>query len=112
LATASGSNTGSGVNYSWTPSSGLSQTTGSSVQASPTTTTTYTVTGTTVSSPGCSNTSQIVVTVDELVPGGIEIAENSTVIGATTTVCANASPTGKVIQTSTPIISGGTSPYT
>ncbi|MGZ3902596.1 MAG: PKD domain-containing protein [Bacteroidia bacterium] len=42
------------VSYSWTPPTGLSGTTGASVTASPTLTTTYSVTGT--GSNGCSNT--------------------------------------------------------
>ncbi len=46
---ASGANT-----YSWTPSTGLSATTGASVISNPTTTTSYTVTGTDVN--GCVNT--------------------------------------------------------
>jgi len=53
--TASGATT-----YSWTPATGLSATTGASVVANPTTTTTYTVTGTI---GGCSNTKTVTVTV-------------------------------------------------
>ena len=49
--------------YSWTPSTGLSSTTGSPVTANPTATTTYTVTGT---SNGCSATGQVTVTVNPL----------------------------------------------
>ena len=45
--TASGAST-----YTWSPSTGLNQTTGSTVEASPTETTVYTVTG---STPGCPN---------------------------------------------------------
>jgi hypothetical protein len=48
VLTASGANT-----YSWSPVAGLSATTGASVTASPTSTTSYTVTG---SNPGCPNT--------------------------------------------------------
>jgi PKD repeat protein len=47
--------------YSWAPSSGLSSTVGDTVTANLASTTTYTVTGT--DSIGCSNTSQIVITV-------------------------------------------------
>lgn len=49
-----------GTTYSWSPAAGLNTTSGSTVIASPTTTTTYTVTGTL---SGCSSTSIIVVTV-------------------------------------------------
>jgi gliding motility-associated-like protein len=50
-----------GSNYTWSPSTGLSTTTGSTVIASPTATTTYTVTST--NDAGCVSTSQVVVTV-------------------------------------------------
>ncbi len=48
------------TNYTWSPATGLSATTGSTVVANPTTTTTYTVVGTTGS---CSDTKTITVTV-------------------------------------------------
>ena len=51
--TASGANT-----YTWTPSAGLSATTGSVVTANPTANSTYTVTGT-VTATGCSNSTQV-----------------------------------------------------
>ena len=47
-----------GTNYTWSPSTGLSSTSGASVVASPTATTTYTVTGT---SGGCSATASVTV---------------------------------------------------
>ena len=47
--------------YTWAPSTGLSATTGAAVIASPVTTTTYTVTGTTAA--GCTNTETVTVTV-------------------------------------------------
>jgi gliding motility-associated-like protein len=113
LAGATGSNIGGGMSYVWSPSSGLSSTSGVSVQASPTTTTTYTVTGTTTAVPGCSNTAQITVTVNTLVPGGIEIGTTSVSGGglSSITVCSGAAPTGKEIRTSSPVVSGGTIPY-
>ncbi len=46
--------------YTWSPATGLNQTTGSHVIANPTSTTTYIVTGTT---SGCSNTASITITV-------------------------------------------------
>lgn len=54
--TASGAST-----YSWSPSTGLNQTTGATVIATPSTTTSYTVTGT--NGNGCSATQLVVVTV-------------------------------------------------
>lgn len=53
--TANGADT-----YDWTPATGLSATTGSSVDATPATTTTYTVTGTTL---GCTATESVTVSV-------------------------------------------------
>ena len=55
---------GGGVSYSWSPGTGLSSTTGSSVTASPTTTTIYTVTGT--DGNGCTNTATFTVTINPL----------------------------------------------
>lgn len=52
------------ISYTWTPPAGLSSTTGSSVMATPTVTTTYTVTG--MNSYGCSNSVSILVVVDPL----------------------------------------------
>lgn len=57
--TANGANT-----YSWSPATGLSATTGASVNANPATSTTYTVTGTDIS--GCVNTETTSVTVNSL----------------------------------------------
>ncbi|MCS7072917.1 MAG: gliding motility-associated C-terminal domain-containing protein [Bacteroidia bacterium] len=59
ILTASGAD-----NYVWNPASGLSSTTGSSVTASPTTTTTYTVRG--ITGPNCFDTETVVVTVNPL----------------------------------------------
>jgi hypothetical protein len=53
-----------GVTYSWSPATGLSASTGASVSASPTVTTTYIVTG--VNASGCINTSAVTVTVNPL----------------------------------------------
>jgi F0F1-type ATP synthase assembly protein I len=57
--TASGANS-----YVWSPATGLSATTGASVTASPSATTTYTVTGTDGNS--CSNSDDVLVTVNPL----------------------------------------------
>lgn len=51
------------TNYTWSPATGLSSTTGSPVTANPTTTTTYTITGTT---GACSGTTTSTVTVNPL----------------------------------------------
>lgn len=53
-----------GSTYSWSPGTGLSATTGSSVTANPATTTIYTVTGTSAS--GCVSTDPVTVTVNPL----------------------------------------------
>lgn len=65
--------------YNWSPSTGLNGTSGASVTASPTQTTTYTVTG---SSNGCQSSSQITVTVNAL-----PIVN----AGSATTICAGQS---------------------
>lgn len=49
------------ANYTWSPSTGLNQTTGNSVIATPSSTTTYTVSGT--SAAGCSGTATVTITV-------------------------------------------------
>lgn len=59
LLTASGA-----VSYAWSPSAGLNNTTGTAVQASPASTTTYTVTGT--NAAGCTSSNSITVTVNPL----------------------------------------------
>lgn len=50
------------IGYTWTPSAGLSSTTGANVTASPTVTTTYTITG--ISANGCTNTATSVIGVN------------------------------------------------
>ena len=52
--------------YSWSPASGLNTTTGANVTASPSATTTYTVTGTSVG--GCTGTSSVTITVNPAPP--------------------------------------------
>jgi hypothetical protein len=54
------------ASYSWSPADGLDVTTGATVNASPSATTTYTVTGTSAS--GCLNTQQVTVTVSKPLP--------------------------------------------
>jgi subtilisin family serine protease len=84
VLTASG-----GTTYTWSPATGLSGTTGATVTANPTTTQTYTITGTT---SGCSGTTTKTVTVTPL--------PVVTVTPANTTICAG----GSVVLTAT----GGT----
>jgi hypothetical protein len=72
--TASGADT-----YLWSPATGLSATTGTTVIASPASTTTYTITGTNTTT-GCSNTQTITVTVNPL--------PTVTVAPANSTICA------------------------
>jgi gliding motility-associated-like protein len=66
--------------YTWSPATGLSSTTGNTVNASPLNTTTYTVTGTDLN--GCINTTQVTVTVNPL--------PNVTAIAAPATICQGA----------------------
>ncbi|MCC7302674.1 MAG: gliding motility-associated C-terminal domain-containing protein [Bacteroidia bacterium] len=68
-----------GLTYTWAPATGLSATTGSSVMANPTTTITYTVTGTDVN--GCTNTGTTIITVTPF--------PTITVSMANTTTCSN-----------------------
>jgi|GEM_PF-626994 gliding motility-associated-like protein len=57
--------TGGGAsNFTWKPSTGLNATTGSVVTATPTVTTTYTVVGTSGGAGNCSDSAQVVVTVN------------------------------------------------
>lgn len=88
--------TGGGT-YSWSPSTGLSGTTGASVTADPAATTTYTVTVT--GSNGCTASDAVIVTVDEALP-----TANAGTDVTTTCTTPTASLTGSA--------SGGSSPYT
>jgi gliding motility-associated-like protein len=83
-----------GVSYTWAPSAGLSATTGSVVSANPTSTTTYTITGTDAN--GCTNTATLLVTVTAYPTVTVSVPSNSN-------VCDNAV---------TPIIASGASTYT
>jgi len=83
--TASGSDT-----YVWDPPTGLNQTTGSTVTASPTTTTTYTVTGTT---PMCTASNSITVTVNPLPVISITPPGGNICIGDSITLTASGAET-------------------
>ncbi|HEY6162355.1 MAG TPA: PKD domain-containing protein [Bacteroidia bacterium] len=84
--TASGANT-----YSWSPATGLSATTGATVNASPTVTTTYTVTGT--SAAGCTATATVTVTVNSSITVTVNPSAPSICIGSSTTLTANGGTT-------------------
>ncbi len=88
--------------YSWSPAAGLSATTGDTVVANPTSTTTYTVTGTDVN--GCVNTATAVITV-------IAKPDAVTISPANPTICSGATQMltaagGGSVGTSTSIGSG------
>ena len=85
LTIGAGSVTGN--TYAWTPATGLSSATVSNPTANPSTTTTYTLTATNISS-GCTATDQVLVTVDNQGPtvnAGIDLSKTcvSNVNGAT-----------------------------
>lgn len=73
--------------YSWSPSAGLSSTTGATVAAGPDTTTTYTITG--ISSQGCVNTTTKTVIVNPLTHPSLSISMQSC-IGKTVDFIATA----------------------
>jgi hypothetical protein len=76
--------------YTWSPATGLSGTTGSSVTANPTTNTTYTITGT--DGNGCINTTTVDVTVNPLPL--VAASSNVTICeGASTTLTASGAST-------------------
>jgi gliding motility-associated-like protein len=89
--------TGPGYTYSWSPSSGLNNTNGSSVIASPGSVTTYTVTGT--DSRGCKS-----------LPATVIVNLNSPLVASTssdTSVCP-----GQSMQLSVTAAGGNNGPYT
>jgi len=88
--TASGSDT-----YTWSPATGLNQTTGSTVTASPTTTTTYSVTGI---SPGCTSTNEITVTVNP----------NPDITNMTTSICSGGNFTISPVDGTNGVVPAGT----
>lgn len=77
------------ASYSWSPASGLSSTTGNSVTATPTTTTTYTVVG---AVGGCTGVATVTVNVSSSFP--ISAGANVTICsGSSTTLTATGSAT-------------------
>jgi gliding motility-associated-like protein len=93
--TASGANT-----YSWTPSTGLSGANTAVVTASPTSTTTYMVTGTN-STTTCSATASVTVSINAALSAGT--------ISVDQTICVGATP---ATLTSASAATGGTGPIT
>jgi PKD repeat protein len=80
-----------GTTYTWGPAAGLSATTGSSVVASPTATTTYTITGT--GANGCTNTTTKLVTVNPLPTVTSSPASPSVCTGGNVTLTAGGAST-------------------
>jgi gliding motility-associated-like protein len=77
--------------YTWSPATGLSATTGSSVTANPSATTTYTVTGTDAN--GCVGTATVTVTVNPLPNVAVNPAATAICVGANTTLTASGAGT-------------------
>jgi subtilisin-like proprotein convertase family protein len=88
------------VSYAWTPSSGINPTNAATVNASPTTTTSYTVTGTIAN--GCTATTSVSVAV-------LASPSFSSITATPSSVCLNGSTQ---LNASAPIIGPPTSTYT
>ncbi|MFL5753224.1 MAG: lectin-like domain-containing protein, partial [Bacteroidia bacterium] len=84
------------VSYSWSPATGLSATTGSTVTANPAVSINYAITGTDAN--GCTNTANVAVVVNSAFP--------------VNTTQTNVSCNGGNDGTATAIPAGGTAPYT
>lgn len=82
VLTASGANS-----YSWTPPTGLSSTVGTIVNANPTTSIVYAVTGTDVN--GCVNTNTVSLTVDSLPVVSVIATSDSLCFGSSTDLTAS-----------------------
>jgi len=80
LISSVGNNGGSPVTYSWSPSTGLTNSNAPSPFASPTTNQTYTLT---VSSNGCSNATSTTITVNPSVGFVSTVSGNNTIIAGT-----------------------------
>jgi hypothetical protein len=84
--------------FTWGPAAGLSATTGSSVDASPAATTTYTVTGTDAN--GCIATATTTITSAPAVNNAVATATPATICaGSTTTLAATADPVPLILLT-------------
>ena len=92
-----------GTSYSWSPAAGLNNTSAAIVQASPASTTTYTVTGT---SSGCSSSATVTINVFQAIGNVSATADTSQGCDPLTTIlhanaCLNTSPTFNVDSSST-----------
>lgn len=74
--------------FSWAPATGLNQTTGSQLIASPASTTTYTVTGL-ITATGCSSNAAVTVTVNTLPTISIGVSSSTICEGSSTTLTAS-----------------------
>jgi subtilisin-like proprotein convertase family protein len=92
--------TGNSTSYSWSPASGLNQTTGATVTANPLLNTTYTVTGT-IGSTGCSNTATATVLAKPaapvLTPSSATVCLNGVVMLSANTVTATTATAGPIV---------------
>jgi gliding motility-associated-like protein len=94
------SSTNLGTSFTWSPGTGLSSTTGATVTANPTTTQTYTVSGT--DGNGCTGSTTITVTVDPISATAVSTNENCGQANGTATVTAFGNcPAGFTYQWST-----------
>ncbi|MCF8298524.1 MAG: PKD domain-containing protein [Saprospiraceae bacterium] len=100
--TVGGANT-----YSWSPATALNTTTGASVIANPTTTTTYTVVG--VDLNGCTNTTSIIINVNQLPNVSISSTTNVICIGDSVILNASGATTYSWSPTTTLNSGSGTS---
>ncbi len=85
--TVTATGAGGGGTYSWAPLTGLSSGVGATVVASPTITTTYTVTGTTIY--GCSDTAIVTVFIDSMLNDIKIVGNDSICLGSCTTLMAS-----------------------
>ncbi len=91
--------------YAWSPATGLSSTSGATVTASPTSTTTYTVSS---SPPGCKTPANVTVTVNPLPNANAGGAQVITCASPTVTLNGSSSTSGASYSWSGPgIVSGG-----
>ena len=76
-----------GITYTWSPATGLSQTTGATVTATPGSSSTYTVTGTDIN--GCTATATVAITINPLPVVTANAAPPNICSGGSTTLTAN-----------------------